>query len=70
MAKLINCKSCGNEIASNAKACPKCGAKNSKPFYKKIWFWVLVVTIIAAIAGSGSNKPKLVSEDKPIVTKE
>lgn len=70
MAKLINCKSCGNEIASNAKACPKCGAKNSKPFYKKIWFWVLVVIIIAAIAGSGSNKPKLVSEDKPIVTKE
>lgn len=70
MAKLINCKSCGNEIASNAKACPKCGAKNSKPFYKKIWFWVLVVIIIAAIGGSGSNKPKLVSEDKPIVTKE
>lgn len=70
MAKLIKCKSCGNEIASNAKACPKCGAKNSKPFYKKIWFWVLVVIIIAAIGGSGSNKPKLVSEDKPIVTKE
>lgn len=70
MAKLINCKSCGNEIASSAKACPKCGAKNFKPFYKKIWFWVLVVIIIAAIAGSGSNKPKLVSEDKPIVTKE
>lgn len=70
MAKLINCKSCGNEIASNAKACPKCGAKNSKPFYKKIWFWVLVVIIIAAIGGSGSNKPKLVSEDKPVVTKE
>lgn len=46
------------------------GQKNSKPFYKKIWFWVLVVIIIAAIAGSGSNKPKLVSEDKPIVTKE
>lgn len=70
MAKLINCKSCGNQIASNAKACPKCGAKNSKPFYKKIWFWVLVVIIIAAIGGSGSNKPKLVSEDKPVVTKE
>ncbi|WP_195939968.1 DUF4352 domain-containing protein [Romboutsia sp. 1001713B170131_170501_G6] len=70
MAKLINCKSCGNEIASNAKACPKCGAKNSKPFYKKIWFWVLVVIIIAAIGGSGSNKPKLVSEDKSVVTKE
>ncbi|MDB8792709.1 DUF4352 domain-containing protein [Romboutsia sp. 1001216sp1] len=70
MAKLINCKSCSNEIASNAKACPKCGAKNSKPFYKKIWFWVLVVIIIAAIGGAGSNKPKLVSEDKPIVTKE
>lgn len=70
MAKLINCKSCGNEIASNAKTCPKCGAKNSKPFYKKIWFWVLVVIIIAAIGGAGSNKPKLVSEDKPIVTKE
>lgn len=70
MAKLIKCKSCGNEIASNAKTCPKCGAKNSKPFYKKIWFWVLVVIIIAAIGGSGSNKPKLVSEDKSVVTKE
>ena len=38
MAKLIKCKSCGNEIASNAKACPKCGAKTLNHFIKRYGF--------------------------------
>ena len=32
--KMINCATCGAEIAKNAKACPHCGAKIKKPFYK------------------------------------
>ncbi|MCU6061082.1 zinc-ribbon domain-containing protein, partial [Clostridioides difficile] len=32
MSKMIQCKSCSKEIASNAKSCPNCGAKNKKPF--------------------------------------
>ncbi|WP_236885879.1 zinc-ribbon domain-containing protein [Clostridioides difficile] len=30
MSKMIQCKSCSKEIASNAKSCPNCGAKNKK----------------------------------------
>lgn len=64
MAKLIKCATCGNEIASNAKKCPQCGAKNKKPFFKKVWFWVLVVFVGIGIANSagGSDTPKKVGE--------
>lgn len=54
MAKIIKCKTCGADMASNAKSCPGCGAKNKKPFYTKVWFWVLVLFVIGA-AGSSSN---------------
>lgn len=54
-AKLIKCKTCGAEIAANAKACPQCGAKNKKPIYKKWWFYVLLVLVVAIIAGSSSS---------------
>jgi len=55
-AKMMKCKACGEEIAVSAKSCPKCGAKNKKPFYKKVWFWVIILVVVIAIAGSsGSN---------------
>lgn len=49
---LKNCSVCGAEMASNAKACPKCGAKNKKPIYKKWWFWVIIAAIILGIIGN------------------
>lgn len=55
--KLIHCKTCGAEMASNAKTCPQCGAKNKKPIYKKWWFWVLIVIIIGGIV-NGDNRIK------------
>lgn len=55
MAKMVNCKSCGKEIASNAKICPGCGAKNKKPFYKAVWFWVIVAIIVIGAAASGNS---------------
>ncbi len=55
MTKMIVCKSCGKEIASSAKACPECGAKNKKPIFKKWWFWVLIVVVIVAIGSSGGD---------------
>ena len=34
------CPACGNtEINSKMSKCPNCGAKLSKPIYKKWWFW-------------------------------
>lgn len=34
--KLILCKACGNEVAKSAKACPNCGARPKKPFFKTL----------------------------------
>jgi len=35
MAKMKKCATCGTDIASNAKMCPKCGDPNKKPFYRR-----------------------------------
>lgn len=52
-SKLITCKHCGAEIASNAKVCPKCGGKNKKPIYKKWWFWLIIVLFIIGAVSEG-----------------
>lgn len=53
--KLITCKACGAEIAPNAKVCPKCGAKNKKPVYKKWWFYAVIVIVILMIIGGSED---------------
>lgn len=54
--KQIRCKSCGGEMAADAKVCPNCGAKNKKPFYKKWWFWVIIAVIgIGALGSAGGS---------------
>ncbi|MEG1410862.1 MAG: Ltp family lipoprotein [Terrisporobacter sp.] len=56
MAKMIKCKYCPKEIASNAKFCPGCGAKNKKPLYKRPWFIVIAFfVIVGAISGAGDD---------------
>lgn len=63
--KLMNCKSCDHEIAKNAKICPNCGAKNKKPFFKKGWFWVIVVFVLIGLAGgSDENETPVQNETK------
>lgn len=54
-SKLIPCKSCGHEIAKNAKSCPHCGAKNRKPIFKKWWFWLIVLFFLGAIGSGGDD---------------
>lgn len=55
MSKMIKCKTCGANIASNAKTCPGCGAKNKKPFYARVWFWVLIVVVVFGVIGGSSD---------------
>lgn len=50
--KLIKCLVCGAEMASKAKSCPSCGAKNKKLVYKRWWFWVIAVFLMIGIIGS------------------
>ena len=56
MNKMTKCKSCGADIASSAKRCPSCGAKNKKPIYKRVWFWILVVVLLIATADFVASK--------------
>lgn len=56
MSKMIECKTCGKEIAKNAKSCPGCGAKNKKPIFKRWWFIVIVLIVIIAAVSSGGSK--------------
>ena len=56
--KLIDCKACGDKISSSAKTCPHCGAKNSKPIFKKWWFWaIIIVAFISIVSSTSSDSP-------------
>lgn len=69
--KMTICKYCGAEIATSAKACPNCGAKNKKPIYKRAWFIILAIIVILGIGGaaigggddSPENTPPAASDD-------
>ena len=60
MSKRIKqCKSCSKEIGASAKYCPGCGAKNKKPIYKRVWFWIIaIIIVIGATGGSGTDDSK------------
>lgn len=58
--KMTTCKTCGKEMAKNAKVCPNCGAKNKKPIP---WFIaIIVVIVIIAIASGGKSGSKSKSD--------
>ena len=59
MSKMTQCKSCAKEIATSAKSCPGCGAKNKKPIYKRVWFWIIaIIIVIGATGGSDTDNSK------------
>lgn len=63
--QLVNCKSCGAEIAKTAKACPHCGAKQHRGVLKTCIMILLIVIVISAIIASGekNDEPALVEKD-------
>ena len=57
MAKLTQCKDCGNQISKNAASCPNCGAKNKRT---SIVTWLVLIFIgipilIAVFSGAGDD---------------
>lgn len=66
MSKMKKCKVCSKEIASNAKSCPECGAKNKKAIYKRPWFIVLAIIIILGTVGESSYEDSTVANNKTI----
>lgn len=69
------CNSCGNGIQDNLTVCSQCGAdlqessqlpKAKKPFYKKAWFWCVVIVVgvvVFGIIGMETEKAGLSAED-------
>lgn len=66
MSKMKKCKVCSKEIASNAKTCPECGAKNKKAIYKRPWFIVLAIIIIIGAVGGSSYEDSTVANNETI----
>ena len=66
MSKMKKCKVCSKEIASNAKSCPECWAKNKKAIYKRPWFIVLAIIIILGTVGESSYEDSTVANNKTI----
>lgn len=64
--KLINCKSCGAEIAKTAKTCPHCGAKNKKHNALGVILIVIGLLLVFAAFGGNDEKPQKVGDDDPI----
>ena len=64
MAKLKNCKHCGNEVAKSAKTCPSCGGKLGTPTIIRLL--CLVIGIIIIIVGCS----KLMSDAADEIEKE
>ncbi len=70
------CRSCGAPVSSSSKFCANCGAPQTiaqvpttgtkKPFYKRWWFWVILVLLVLGKIGNSQSKdtsPK--SQDSP-----
>ena len=55
-SKMTKCKTCQTEIATGAKTCPQCGAKNKKSIAKKWWFWALIVVVLIAVFSSTGSE--------------
>lgn len=56
-AKIVACRNCNAQIAKNEKICPSCGAKNKKPFYKRVWFILLIIILVfGTISSIGRHK--------------
>lgn len=61
--KMKRCKVCGAEIATSAKPCPSCGAKNKKLIVLGVILLILSILLFAqAFSGSGEAAPNKVTD--------
>lgn len=57
MAKMVKCKTCGEEIAKSAKTCPHCGAKVKRfPLLPIVLILILLGLISTAMGGGNSQR--------------
>lgn len=69
---LTKCKECGNEVSTDAAACPKCGAKPKRRTGCFTWMvaTLLVVTFIGMVQSGLNARKREVSRQETIATQE
>lgn len=62
---LIKCHECGNEISTDAKNCPKCGAKVKRPMGRttKLLFGFLGISIVAGIISASLSEQNRITAE-------
>lgn len=63
MAKMVKCKTCGQDIAKSAKICPNCGAKQKKHVVLGVILVLVGIVLIAAAFGGGEKQPQKVEDE-------
>jgi hypothetical protein len=61
---IIKCKECAAEISTQAKACPKCGAKQPKKTSMFTWIvgGLFTLGVISAVVGAGESRKVATSD--------
>lgn len=64
MAKIVKCKTCGQDIAKSAKTCPHCGAKAKKtnPILGAALVIIGLVIVVSAFGSGDDQQPALVDD--------
>lgn len=45
---LTNCKTCGKQVAKNARHCPHCGA-NMPASNPNVWIWMVILFVVSVL---------------------
>lgn len=64
--KLKKCKHCNEEIAKNAKVCPKCGARFGLPGWAKIIIVLIIIfgCVVACVSGCTNSVNDAIDDTK------
>lgn len=62
---LLTCKDCKNQVSTDAKACPQCGAKVEKPHSIGQWIFIGLATAwIVSCVAKGESEKELVARQQ------
>jgi hypothetical protein len=60
---LLKCRECGNEVSSQAKACPKCGAKKSNSVFAGILVAIIGIPLLYNFVNNVTHKESSIATE-------
>ena len=68
--KMVVCRKCNTPFPQKTKKCPNCGKKYKKPFYKRVWFILLVLILLISLTKSANNKPEKIEWNSLVLSEQ